>query len=58
MLIGHANCESKGKRLEEAILSKFNNIIYSHLLELGGGLGSHAGPGALVVGLQKVDKEI
>ena len=39
------------------ILAKFPNIISNYLLELGGGLGSHAGPGALVIGLQKIDLE-
>ena len=58
MLIAHANCQGKGEELERVLLGKFPNIISNYLLELGGGLGCHAGPGALVVGLQKLDKDI
>ena len=57
MLIAHANCESKGQDLERNILAKFPNITSNYLLELGGGLGSHAGPGGLVIGIQKMDYE-
>ena len=55
MLIAHANCKSKGQNLERHILAKFPNISSNYLLELGGGLGAHAGPGALVIGLQKTN---
>ena len=54
MLIAHANCKEKGKNLESTMLGKFPNITSNYLLELGGGLGSHAGPGALVIGVQKI----
>ena len=57
MLIAHANCKGKGKNLESTILGKFSNITSNYLLELGGGLGSHAGPGALVVGIQQIPLE-
>jgi len=57
MLVAHANCRDKGQELERTLVGKFTNIIENHLLELGGGLGSHAGPGALVIGLQKIKKE-
>ena len=58
MLIAHANCVNKGKNLENILLGKFSNIKSNYLLELGGGLGTHAGPGALVVGLQEIDLEV
>ena len=57
MLIAHANCESKGQNLEKHVLAKFPNISSNYLLELGGGLGAHAGPGALVIGLQKTNSD-
>ena len=57
MLIAHANCKNKGQNLERHILGKFPNILSNYLLELGGGLGAHAGPGALVIGIQKMDFE-
>ena len=56
MLVAHANCVDKGQELERTLIGKFTNITENYLLELGGGLGSHAGPGALVIGLQKVKK--
>ena len=58
MLIGHADSLDNGKILQNKIMTRFDNIKSNYLLELGGGLGCHAGPGALVVGLQKLDKEI
>ena len=57
MLIAHANCKEKGQELEKILMEKFTNITESSLLALGGGLGSHAGPGALVIGLQKKCKD-
>ena len=57
MLIGHADSPDNGQILQNAIITRFDNIQSNYLLELGGGLGCHAGPGALVVGLQKLDKE-
>ncbi len=54
MIVAHANCKSKGENLLNNILSEHgHNINNSYLVELSGGLGSHAGPGALVVGFQK-----
>ena len=54
MIVAHANCKSRGENLLNNILSEHgHNINNSYLVELSGGLGSHAGPGALVVGFQK-----
>ncbi len=58
MLIAHANSKKNGKQLEHNIMNNVNNISSNYLLDLGGGLGCHAGPGALVVGLQKLDKDV
>ena len=57
MLVAHANCQDQGQNLERNILAKFPNITSNYLLELGGGLGSHAGPGALVIGVQKINSK-
>ena len=54
ILIAHANCQQKGIDLEKKILDSYSNIESSHLLDLGGGLGCHAGPGALIIGVQEV----
>ena len=58
ILVAHANSYDNGYQLENHLKDQFTNIKSSHLLELGGGLGCHAGPGALTVGIQKLDKEI
>ena len=58
ILIGHANCKDKGQQLENKVLKNFNNIESNYLVELGGGLGSHSGPGALVIGLEKLTHNI
>jgi len=58
MLIGHADSQDNGEILQNKIIARLDNIKSNYLLELGGGLGCHAGPGALVVGLKKLDKEI
>ena len=56
MLIAHANCMLSGKKLENKILSEHKNIESHFFMDLGCGLGCHAGPGALVVGLQAMDQ--
>ena len=58
ILVAHANSYDNGYHLENHLKDQFTNIKSSYLLELGGGLGCHAGPGALTVGIQKLDKEI
>ena len=58
ILVAHANSYDNGKKLENKLLNNITNIDSSSLLELGGGLGCHAGPGALTVGIQKIDEEI
>ena len=40
-----------------AICPQFYGGLDPYLLELGGGLGAHAGPGSLVIGIQKMDFE-
>lgn len=58
ILVAHANSYDNGKKLENTLLDSLTNIENSNLLELGGGLGCHAGPGALTVGIQKIEEEI
>ena len=56
MIVAHANCEKDGQNLINQIINyKTYNIEDHYLVKLSGGLGSHAGPGALVIGLQEVD---
>jgi len=56
MLVAHANCLNDGEKLLNNIINyRPNNIEDNHLIELSGALGCHAGPGALIVGLQEMD---
>ena len=55
VMIAHANAKEKGEKLLDFILSSKHNIIDHFIVEFGCALGAHAGPGALVVGLQEVD---
>ena len=56
MLVAHANCPNDGEKLLNNIINyRPNNIEDSHLIELSGALGCHAGPGAIIVGLQEMD---
>ena len=54
-MIAHSNCRDKGKRFLDKLLESDLNITESHLLELGGALGAHAGPNSLVAGFQEVE---
>ena len=53
IMIAHANDIENGKELLNLLIAKHNNITKHYLLELGGALGAHAGPGGLAVGLQE-----
>ena len=55
LMIAHANAKAKGEKLLDLILSSQHSITDHFIVELGCALGAHAGPGALVVGLQEVD---
>jgi DegV family protein with EDD domain len=53
--VGHANAESEGKKLLDAIAAGLDNVESSYLTTLGTALGVHGGPGMLVVGLQEYE---
>ena len=57
LVIAHANCLDKGEELLENIARNNSNILSSYIVNLGGALGVHAGPGSLVVGLQELNKD-
>ena len=54
LVVGHANCESDGQWLLEALSQP--NVTYAKLVPIGSALGAHGGPGMLVVGLQEYTK--
>ncbi|MDE2196487.1 MAG: DegV family EDD domain-containing protein, partial [Gammaproteobacteria bacterium] len=51
LLVGHCDCAEDAERLR-TLLIRIPNIESSWLTEVGPALGTHAGPGALVVSLQ------
>ena len=53
IMIAHANDLKNGEKLLNLLLSKHRNITKHYLLELGGALGAHAGPGGLAIGIQE-----
>ena len=55
VMIAHANSKESGHDLDKYLKQNHHNIIKSYVLELGGALGAHSGPGALAVGIQEVD---
>tara|TARA_Y100000590_G_scaffold470265_1_gene663175 strand:+ start:602 stop:2401 length:1800 start_codon:yes stop_codon:yes gene_type:complete len=53
IMIAHANDLQNGEKLLKLLLDKHKNIVKHYLLELGGALGAHAGPGGLAVGIHE-----
>ena len=53
IMIAHANDYENGEKLLKLLIHNHSNILKHHLLELGGALGAHAGPGGLAVGIQE-----
>jgi DegV family protein with EDD domain len=52
VVICHCDCEADGRALQDALRARVPQIAESWLIEAGSGIGAHAGPGSLVVGLQ------
>ena len=53
--IAHSNCVDEANTLSDLLKSKFNNIQDIPIFELGCALGVHTGPGALVIGIQRIN---
>lgn len=54
-LVAHADCEDNARQLEALLQGALPDATSSGVTPLGTAIGVHAGPGALVVGLQRVD---
>ena len=52
-LVAHAECPEDARELEGALARELPNSISRGITSLGTALGVHAGPGALVVGVQR-----
>ena len=53
-MIAHANDLENGKKLLNCLLTNHSNIKKHYILELGGALGAHTGPGGLAIGIQEI----
>ena len=53
LLVGHGDCESDGMRLRDVLAERLGDCE-AGLVEAGPAVGAHAGPGALVVGVQRL----
>ena len=58
LLVGHGDCEADGERLRDVLAEKLGGceagLVEAGLVEAGPAVGAHAGPGALVVGVQRL----
>ena len=54
IMIAHANDLENGEKLLNLLLDKHTNISKHDILELGGALGAHTGPGGLAIGIQEI----
>ncbi len=52
ILVGHCDCVDDGKQLFEILRRRISNAEFMGLVELGTGVGAHAGPGSLAVAVQ------
>jgi len=55
IMIAHANDLENGQKLLNCILTNHSNIKKHYILELGGALGAHTGPGGLAIGIQEIN---
>ena len=57
VLIGYAQAEEDAEKLKTLFKNTSDIFKNVRVLELGGALGVHAGPGAISVGAQKINDE-
>lgn len=56
LIVGHCNCREAGERVLELLRESKPNLEGSWLMDGRTALGAHAGPGAIVVGLQEYQR--
>jgi hypothetical protein len=52
LIVGHCDCIGDAERVKAALLAQVRSIDRIWLVETGAAIGTHAGPGALVIGVQ------
>jgi DegV family protein with EDD domain len=57
VLVGHADRQEAGRELYEGLLAAIpsDRIAWSALTDMGAAIGVHAGPGTLIVAVQRID---
>ena len=55
MLIGHAKAKTDGEKIKSLFKNKSDIFKEVRLIEIGGALGVHTGPGAISVALKKIN---
>jgi len=53
VLVSHCDCVEDGEALRRALRARIPQVEVDWLIETGSGIGAHAGPGSLVVGVQE-----
>jgi uncharacterized protein len=52
LIVGHCDCAGDAERVQTALLARVPGIDRIWLVETGVAIGTHAGPGSLVIGVQ------
>ncbi len=52
ILVGHCDCPDDGATVHRRLLERLPEVDGDWLVEAGSGIGAHAGPGSLVIGVQ------
>jgi DegV family protein with EDD domain len=52
LIVGHCDCAGDAERVQAALLASVREIDRIWLVETGVAIGTHAGPGSLVIGVQ------
>ena len=53
LLVCHCDCPEDGEAFRRALRARIPQVEADWLIETGSGIGAHAGPGSLVVGVQE-----
>jgi fatty acid-binding protein DegV len=52
LIVGHCDCAGDAERVQAVLLARVRDIDRIWLVETGVAIGTHAGPGTLVIGVQ------
>jgi fatty acid-binding protein DegV len=52
LIVGHCDCAGDAERVQAVLLASVRGIDRSWVVETGVAIGTHAGPGTLVIGVQ------